>query len=153
MDIGCNRLENVVKPQHQRCINISRDCCNRLENAVKPQRKAGGAVTPRCCNRLENAVKPQQLPPNCHVVIGCNSLENAVKPQQNVGKTSLYSIFTYFIILFVDFIFQLHYIFLGHRAIRSATFLVLGVSDPTVSSNFSFFAFSNFPATFEVNLL
>jgi len=55
--------------------------------------------------------------------------------------------------LFVDFIIQLHYIFLGHRAIRSATFLVLGVSDPTVSSNFSFLAFSNFPATFDVNLL
>ena len=83
----------------------------------------------------------------------CNRLENAVNPQQNAGKTSLYSIFISLIRLFVDFTFQFQYIFLGHRAIRSATFLVLGVSDPTVSSNFSFFAFSNFPATFDVKLL
>ena len=105
------------------------------------------------CNRLENAVKPQLALAFALNKQGCNRLENAVKPQQNAGKTSLYSIFSYFMMLFVDFIFQLYYIFLGHRAIRSATFLVLGVSDPTVSSNFSFIAFSNFPATFDVNLL
>jgi len=55
--------------------------------------------------------------------------------------------------LFIDFTCQFHYIFLGHRAIRSATFLVLGVSDPTVSSNFAFSAFSKFPASFEVKSL
>ncbi|WP_370541349.1 hypothetical protein [Bartonella sp. W8122] len=56
-------------------------------------------------------------------------------------------------ILFVEFIFQFQYIFLGHRAIRSATFLVLGGGDPTVSSNFAFSAFSKFPASFEVKSL
>ena len=37
MDIGCNRLENGVKPQpcnHETDLNGR---CNRLENAVKPQ--------------------------------------------------------------------------------------------------------------------
>ena len=105
------------------------------------------------CNRLENAVKPQHLEAFYKRTIGCNRLENGVKPQQNGSKILLYSIFTSFMMLFVDFICQFQYIFLGHRAIRSATFLVLGVSDPTVSSNFSFFAFSNFPVTFDVNLL
>ena len=84
---------------------------------------------------------------------GCNRLENAVKPQQNGSKILLYSIFTSFMMLFVDFICQFQYIFLGHRAIRSATFLVLGGSDPTVSSNFSFSAFSKIPASFEVKSL
>ena len=105
------------------------------------------------CNRLENAVKPQ-LPDNAYPAqTCCNRLENAVKPQQNGSKILLYSMFTSFMMLFVDFICQFQYIFLGHRAIRSATFLVLGVSDPTVSSNFAFSAFSKFPASFEVKSL
>ena len=95
---------------------------------------------------------------NCGLVnitkrFSCNRLENAVKPQQNGSKILLYSIFTSFTMLFVDFICQFQYIFLGYRAIRSATFLVLGVSDPTVSSNFAFSAFSKFPASFEVKSL
>ena len=127
--------------------------CNRLENAVKPQQLNELSAPNVGCNRLENAVKPQLTLPAKSLFLRCNRLENAVKPQQNAVKTSLYSIFIFLIRLFVDFICQFQYIFLGHRAIRNATFLVLGVSDPTVSSNFSFFAFSNFPATFDVNLL
>ena len=175
MDIGCNRLENAVKPQLSSAHSQRKDRCNRLENAVKPQRqrrryawRAGcnrleNAVKPQLsgynffggehCNRLENAVKPQhQFGGTIHAK-GCNRLENAVKPQQNGSKILLYSIFTSFMMLFVDFICQFQYIFLGHRAIRSATFLVLGVSDPTVSSNFAFSAFSKFPASFEVKSL
>ena len=127
--------------------------CNRLENAVKPQLWKPDAVPIRCCNRIENAVKPQQNAAHASSSACCNRLENAVKPQQNGSKILLYSIFTSFMMLFVDFICQFQYIFLGHRAIRSATFLVLGVSDPTVSSIFSFSAFSKFPASFEVKLL
>ena len=127
--------------------------CNRLENAVKPQQKRELRGLTFCCNRLENAVKPQQGLVQTHSDNSCNRLENAVKPQQNGSKTSLYSIFTSFMMLFVDFICQFQYIFLGHRAIRSATFLVLGVSDPTVSSNFAFSAFSKIPASFEVKSL
>ena len=175
MDIGCNRLENAVKPQHDVYDTDAPDCCNRLENAVKPQHRITfpcfqqrcnrleNAVKPQqifnrvwktgSCNRLENAVKPQHMRPACRHLLRCNRLENAVKPQQNGSKILLYSIFTSFMMLFVEFIFQLHYIFLGHRAIRSATFLVLGVSDPTVSSNFSFSAFSKFPASSEVKSL
>ena len=37
MDIGCNRLENAVKPQQQPKRNQNAIGCNRLENAVKPQ--------------------------------------------------------------------------------------------------------------------
>ena len=33
--------------------------CNRLENAVKPQPRSGKGVGLVGCNRLENAVKPQ----------------------------------------------------------------------------------------------
>ena len=128
-------------------------CCNRLENAVKPQRIRPLLSLERCCNRLENAVKPQHYLGSWEWNRSCNRLENAVKPQQNSSKILLYSIFTSFMMLFVDFTFQFQYIFLGHRAIRSATFLVLGVSDPTVSSNFSFSAFSKFPASFEVKSL
>ena len=105
------------------------------------------------CNRLENAVKPQRVGNGGKPLIRCNRLENAVKPQQNGSKILLYLIFTSFMMLFVDFICQFQYIFLGHRAIRSATFLVLGVSDPTVSSNFAFSAFSKFLASFEVKSL
>ena len=128
-------------------------CCNRLENAVKPQPALVICSFARRCNRLENAVKPQLPPQRRPQHHRCNRLENAVKPQQNGSKILLYSIFTSFMMLFVDFICQFQHIFLGHRAIRSATFLVLGVSDPTVSSNFSFSAFSKFPASFEVKSL
>ena len=127
--------------------------CNRLENAVKPQHIHHFLILLNCCNRLENAVKPQRIKPDCQFLTGCNRLENGVKPQQNGRKILLYSIFTSFMMLFIDFTCQFQYIFLGHRAIRSATFLVLGGSDPTVSSNFSFSAFSKFPASFEVKSL
>ena len=113
----------------------------------------GLSIGRKSCNRLENAVKPQQCITWMILSPGCNRLENAVKPQQNGSKILLYSIFTSFMMLFVDFICQFQYIFLGHRAIRSATFLVLGVSDPTVSSIFSFSAFSKFLASFEVKSL
>ncbi len=127
--------------------------CNRLENAVKPQLIVSDIFANARCNRLENAVKPQHLVVVICFTNSCNRLENAVKPQQNGSKILLYSIFTSFMMLFIDFTFQFQYIFLGHRAIRSATFLVLGVSDPTVSSIFSFSAFSKFPASFEVKSL
>ena len=127
--------------------------CNRLENAVKPQPFVQFLTFKGSCNRLENAVKPQRNIPFKHKNESCNRLENAVKPQQNGSKILLYSIFTSFMMLFVYFICQFQYIFLGHRAIRSATFLVLGGSDPTVSSNFSFSAFSKIPASFEVKSL
>ena len=175
MDIGCNRLENAVKPQHDVYDTDAPDCCNRLENAVKPQPSLGFSVFPcRCnrlenavkpqlpqslrawwksCNRLENGVKPQLKQSSFQIAESCNRLENGVKPQQNGSKILLYSIFTSFMMLFVDFICQFQYIFLGHRAIRSATFLVLGGSDPTVASNFAFSAFSKFPASFEVKSL
>ena len=39
MDIGCNRLENAVKPQQGLAEDEVALGCNRLENAVKPQRK------------------------------------------------------------------------------------------------------------------
>ena len=175
MDIGCNRLENAVKPQPFIFDLNAVFCCNRLENAVKPQRRCVDDCLQLCCNRLENAVKPQHMRPACrHLLrcnrlenavkpqlgflaerraVRCNRLENAVKPQRNGSKILLYSIFTSFMMLFVDFTCQFQHIFLGHRAIRSATFLVLGVSDPTVSSIFSFSAFSKFPASFEVKSL
>ena len=35
MDIGCNRLENAVKPQHFVYTYNLPQRCNRLENAVK----------------------------------------------------------------------------------------------------------------------
>ncbi len=38
MDIGCNRLENAVKPQPPERLRCLKHRCNRLENAVKPQR-------------------------------------------------------------------------------------------------------------------
>ena len=153
MDVGCNRLENAVKPQLPKLKRIVVFGCNRLENAVKPQPSLGFSVFPCRCNRLENAVKPQ-LPQSLRAWWkSCNRLENGVKPQQNGSKILLYSIFTSFMMLFVDFTFQFQHIFLGHRAIRSATFLVLGGSDPTVASNFAFSAFSKFPASFEVKSL
>ena len=139
---------NCVKRHMKRFIS-----CNRLENAVKPQPNIIRQASPQSCNRLENGVKPQLARNVRRPFDSCNRLENAVKPQQNGSKILLYSIFTSFMMLFVDFICQFQYIFLGHRAIRSATFLVLGVSDPTVSSIFSFSAFSKFPASFEVKSL
>ena len=57
--LGCNRLENAVKPQHMMQQGQMNNGCNRLENAVKPQhiiQKRGRGLH---CNRLENAVKPQ----------------------------------------------------------------------------------------------
>ena len=151
--MSCNRLENAVKPQHSQGLPYVPDCCNRLENAVKPQLRNKRKHWIKRCNRLENAVKPQPIGGLKDLGAGCNRLENAVKPRQNGSKILLYSIFTSFMMLFIDFTFQSHYIFLGHRAIRSATFLVLGGGDRTVSSNFAFPAFSKFPASFEVKSL
>ena len=67
MDIGCNRLENAVKPQHQYDKDQTAQGCNRLENAVKPQLISAASNMSRGCNRLENAVKPQQK-----LVVGLN---------------------------------------------------------------------------------
>ena len=39
MDIGCNRLENAVKPQPASDLIANAQSCNRLENAVKPQQQ------------------------------------------------------------------------------------------------------------------
>ena len=60
MDIGCNRLENAVKPQLAFCVFLACSGCNRLENAVKPQPLRWYNAKPYDCNRLENAVKPQR---------------------------------------------------------------------------------------------
>ena len=68
------------------------------------------SIAGRRCNRLENAVKPQQRCLAFDADEGCNKLENAVKPQQNAGKTSLYSIFTYLIMLFIDLFLLFCYI-------------------------------------------
>ena len=60
MDIGCNRLENAVKPQPASDLIANAQSCNRLENAVKPQLEKMSIHSLKSCNRLENAVKPQQ---------------------------------------------------------------------------------------------
>ena len=59
MDIGCNRLENAVKPQLDAKPDDKEKSCNRLENTVKPQQVLKHGPRKTCCNRLENAVKPQ----------------------------------------------------------------------------------------------
>ena len=71
MDIGCNRLENAVKPQPNPRPAFFISCCNRLENAVKPQQRQNARRLTIGCNRLENAVKPQPiggLPDECKVL-------------------------------------------------------------------------------------
>ncbi|WP_423775108.1 hypothetical protein [Bartonella apis] len=67
MDIGCNRLENAVKPQRELGEQIKAVGCNRLENAVKPQHERHDLNNYVGCNRLGNAVKPQQK-----LVVGLN---------------------------------------------------------------------------------
>ena len=127
--LSCNRLENAVKPQLSIWLLQCIICCNRLENAVKPQPNQFDTFISLSCKRLENAVKPQHRVLGNHCIGSCNRLENAVKPQQNAGKTSLYSIFTSFMMLFVDFFS--HFVIFKMRRVRNAmAFSHVGIAFP-----------------------
>ena len=60
---------------------------------------------------------------------GCNRLENAVKARRNAAKTLLYLIFTYFIMLCVDF-FSYSVIFKMRRVRNAMAFSDVGIAFP-----------------------